>query len=293
MNIINGVKDFEEMLKCKDASTMIEFWDTLYYPKYKNILDHQLTYLYHADKSVFHQFIKDIDKDNALETIRIYNDSVIVSDIIGIVKSVADDLKFNEEFDVYTMMGFGHVAGTSGHGECPFVYYGVESFLQNRIDINYIVPHEMNHMVRINALGNYRSDLGTDGLSFGDVMILEGLGAAYPVVFLNGNDRFDNDKFYKSLMIPKNVYEILANNEQKLTKRLLNIANEKISVDDWQKYFMINAASNSEEHPTAMGYYVGGKLIFKLLEKGFTILELTCMDTDKMLLIVNSKTIIL
>lgn len=276
MKVINGIKEFKLLLEHDTLEDKIRFWNDSYFTKYNSILSHQLTNLYHADSSVFHQFIETLDKEDILRTIDKI-DFNLIDRIEKIIKSVTSQLSFNVDFDVYLMIGFGHVMGTSGFNNRPFVYFGMETLFSEFIDLEYLIAHEINHMVRIATIEIYQNKLGMSGMSFGDVMILEGLGVVNSVVFDTNSIEFNRELFRKSLMISEDFYKHIESNELVLKDKLIAKWNTTMTSEDWFEYFIVNG----EESVMGPGYYIGGKLVYEALSKGYTMSELTTLPTNE------------
>lgn len=276
MRIINGINDFKKLLDITSSADRLEFWDNTYMKKYESIMTHQLVNLYHADCSIFHQFLKELDTDEVKASIEKIDTNLICT-IESVIKAATSELLFDDDFDVYLMVGFGHVMGTSGFGERPFVYLGLENLLDIRIDIEYLIAHEVNHMVRIATVEVYQNKLGMGGLSFGDVMILEGLGVVNSVVFDTGSIEFNQELFRKSLMISNEFYSCLEGDEEILKKKMLAKWNDNMSAEDWFEYFIVNG----EEDVMGAGYYIGGKMIYEILSRGIAMTELTSLSSGE------------
>lgn len=296
MKVINGVGDFEKIISKDVLAHRRREWDDWYWHKYKKVLQHQCDTLYHQDKEVYHQFLNQVDTDYYRGLVRQITPEVI-KNIEDAVTRAALALEYSQDFEVYLMLGFGHVLGTSCGKHKPFVYFGLELLLHDQVDMEYVIAHEVNHMVRLSHVRKYRKSKGMDHLTFGDVLVLEGLGVVNGVMYVESSPKagmsdnksqakkkmLDIDAFRKSLMIHDEAFTRIKAREEEWIDLLLDKIDEPMTTKDWYDYFVINNQVDDQVKPTGIGYYVGGRLISSLVAKGLKINELTRMDTGKIL----------
>ncbi len=296
MKVINGVGDFAKIISKDVLAHRRREWDDWYWHKYEKVLQHQCDTLYHQDKLVYHQFLNQVDTDYYRDLISHISPEV-VKRIEEAVAGAAFALDYTQDFEVYLMLGFGHVLGTSCGKHKPFVYFGLELLLHDQVDMAYVIAHEVNHMVRLSHVRKYRKSKGMEHLTFGDVLVLEGLGVIHGVLQVENGleaNRSDHksqtinkmpeiESFKKSLMIHDETFARIEAREEEWTDLLLDKINEPMTTKDWYEYFVINNQVDDQVKPSGIGYYVGGRLMSSLVAKGLKINELTRMDTGKIL----------
>ncbi|WP_169738728.1 DUF2268 domain-containing putative Zn-dependent protease [Salinicoccus luteus] len=125
--------------------------------------------------------IKDKVRDMDLETLSKEAEVAIqmhpVKELKEIISDSADYYNFADYYDVYLLVGLGHVDGTALPSESPFLYLGLER-LRNS-DIKMLIQHEFNHLVRFNSIEEVNEEMG---MAVAQLAIAEGLATLAPLV---------------------------------------------------------------------------------------------------------------
>ena len=127
------------------------------------------------------EFIKDMVRDMDLETLSKEAEAAIrmhpVKELKEIISNSADYYNFEDHYDIYLLVGLGHVDGTALPSEIPFLYLGLER-LRNS-DIEMLIQHEFNHLVRFNSIEEVNEEMG---MTVGQLSIAEGLATLAPLI---------------------------------------------------------------------------------------------------------------
>lgn len=266
MNIIDMTYDFKEVCKSiKNSDNQTAFES--YYKKYKSIFDSQIYGLYRMSYDEFKALVQSTDFSKILERVNKVDNKIIEKIKDKVIESVKD-LGFSEDFDLYLGVGLGHICGAALPNDKPMIYFGLEC-LEGQ-DIDYLIPHEVNHMVRINSI----KDINLD--SFLERVISEGLGVIYPLVL--NKFSFDNYNISKTLGISQEQLEILNLYEGEIKTKVINNIYENINYQLNDEFFTIKAGAN---RAVALGYYIGFRIIENALNRGYSIKDLTILNVSK------------
>lgn len=270
MKIITMIKDFEEL--CHDSKSLGN-WKAflIYYEKYKELFDSMLEHLYMTDLQSLEPLVNNFDFNRQLETVHIGIENGVIEKINNLVKKTIKELDFTEDFKVYMGVGLGHMFGAALKSESPFIYFGLENSINNRLE--FLVPHEVNHMVRIQRIENI------DSKNFVERMVTEGLGTMCPIII--NKMPINNDTLSKALLIPLDSFEDLLLNESEIRENVFINSNSEVDTEIMSKFFM--ASHDKESTPRIGGYFIGMRIIQKLHGKNIDLKELTAMPSDKIM----------
>ncbi len=269
MNVYVG---FEELKDLYNESKKItkEIWKERYYSKYKKVFDAMLKYLYFSDLDNLLNCVEITDFDKLIKNSEKAIKNGYISKILSLIERAKEFLNFNEDFDIYFLIGFNHIDGTSLMSDKPFLYFGLERLINENINI--LVPHEFNHLVM-----NFKyKEFDTRKLKFKDYMIYEGI-ATYFSIYFNKLDINPKDEAM-ALFIPQEKFEILNKNEDEIRKDIMNLLNTEMNNQIMMNYFTYDGDKKLKQ-----GYYIGLKIIEKLVSLGHNIVDLTYMDSDYIL----------
>lgn len=269
MRVINMLEDFNLLV---EASKQIGKWEAFkaYYEKYKELWDRILVGFYRVNLEGIEPTIETVDFEELLERAKKNIDKI--THIEELVKGVIKDLGFTTEFELYIGAGLGHINGCSLPGEIPMIYIGLECIGYGMADLEYLIPHEANHMIRSFELKEINLK------AFRERVVTEGLGTIYPLLF--NKQAIDNETLAKALLIPLEKVKILLENEEELTRKVFEKMEFELSPELMEKYFVYKA---DQEEPQLVGYFVGMRMVQRLLEKGKDIKKLTVMSVDKII----------
>ncbi len=269
MNVYVG---FEELKDLYNESKKItkEIWKERYYSKYKKVFDAMLKYLYFSDLDNLLNCVEITDFDKLIKNSEKAIKNGYISKILSLIERAKEFLNFNEDFDIYFLIGFNHIDGTSLMSDKPFLYFGLERLINENINI--LVPHEFNHLVM-----NFKyKEFDTRKLKFKDYMIYEGI-ATYFSIYFNKLDINPKDEAM-ALFIPQEKFEILNKNEDEIRKDIMNLLNMEMDNQIMMNYFTYDGDKKLKQ-----GYYIGLKIIEELVSLGHNIVDLTYMDSDDIL----------
>lgn len=271
MRIINGIQDYQKFIEEIDSLGVWESWWHNLYIKYKSIYNYQLENLYMADISLFKNIVMELDIDRAREEL-LRIQTLDLERIIAIINQSCDMLSFDDDFDVYLLIGFNHIDGTAGICENkPFIYYGLESIKEEQLD--YLIPHELNHLVRMQNLDIYLKSQSIMEIPFGETLISEGLAIIYPIILCDDLNQLDEELMNSFLTqgVSKEDFLILRERQKEYLAEVFSYININMTKELLHKYISFN----SDTGVPAIGYYVGAIIILRLIRKGYDIKFLT------------------
>lgn len=267
MCIVNMIGDFRVLVEeCKAMGK----WEAFrkYYSKYPELWEKILGYLYMVNLEGLEPMVETVDFDSLLEQVE--ENVHKIDEIERITQEVVEQLQFTEEFDLYIGVGLGHVSGMASLGSKPTLYIGVECIGDS--ELAYLIPHEVNHMVRGWRVQEIRPN------DFKERMITEGLGILYPILF--NEEVINEETLAKVLLMPSERMVALLDGEVELTRKVFEKMEFTLTPELMKEFFTYKA---DEEQPQLAGYFIGMRMIQRLIEKGESIQRLTVMPADEMI----------
>lgn len=191
------------------------------------------------------------------------------SDVEHLCRTSAAYYGFDEDFDVYFLVGLGNIGGTCSP-DPRFLYIGLEFVVSE--SFRFLISHELNHLVRFVRLGvNRLSDL--PNFTVQDLVIAEGLATLAPLVI--SETPIHDETLRQALMISPDHYERLVQQANELERKIVADADKQLDKSMMQKYFSV---VNPYGTPIA-GYFIGARWISSLLEAGASFKDLTSCPT--------------
>lgn len=282
MNIVIGVDDFRHCKALIKENSKWETWCGNYYAKYANVFDLFLKHMYMADLETWRTHIENLDFDDALAIAEKFLQDDGVKRVTNLLRDAKTKLPILSDFAVYLLIGLGHIDGTAMPSNPPFLYFGLERYVSLE-NLEYLVPHEYNHLVRMTSL--YGIGNGPSELTLGDSVISEGLATSFSASFLG-----DNINLAKILQMTNENLGQCHQQRQRLFHEILDLWNEPITSSTYStvmKYLMANG--NTTEIPERSGYYVGNQIIQDLVLENYNIADLTKMPATEILRLYKSK----
>lgn len=271
MRLQVGLEKFNNALSNIEAKGNVDAWMeyfTFYHRPFSTIFET----LYMMDM----ESIKDMVRDMDLETLSKEAETALqmhpVKELKKIISNSADYYNFEAHYDVYLLVGLGHVDGTALPSEIPFLYLGLER-LRNS-DIEMLIQHEFNHLVRFNSIEEVNEEMG---MTVGQLAIAEGLATLAPLV-VNALE-LNEANIREGLFVNEEEFNRLRDNFSTLQEELERDFNEPLSLTLHEKYFMYN---EDNIYPK-VGYFIGAHYIIPLLEAGYSLKELTRIETEDIL----------
>ncbi|OCA81650.1 hypothetical protein A8F94_22570 [Bacillus sp. FJAT-27225] len=271
MKIIYGFEDFKHVIhnmkqkEEKDASWLE------YYKNYKHVFDAIFENLYMTDAETIRKtIIPNVNfyglANTAEESVKAHDEAKITK----IVEACKRYFHFNTEFNVYALVGFGHIDGTAiSSSNAPFMYLGLERLVN--IDVEQLIQHEFNHLVRFSTLNELN-----DGRSMtvGQLVIAEGLATLTPLV-MNQMD-VSETALQKMLFLDPYQYSHLKDNFDLIEQEIKHDFYNVLTPERMAKYFMMNEDSKYGK----AGYFFGMHIILTLLNRGWDLRDLTYLDSE-------------
>lgn len=145
--------------------------------KYKDVFDAMLEYLYHFSIDELLNIVKNVDFKELLIKGEISIKNNLIEEIVCLIEKCKKLLNFDDEFLLYFLVGLGHVDGTSLFTKdgTLFLYFGLERISSS--NLNFLVPHEFNHLVRLNK---FKSII--EKLKVKDYLVYEGLATYFSIL---------------------------------------------------------------------------------------------------------------
>jgi hypothetical protein len=272
MNVNVGITEFEKVIQEADKIGKWEAWYKYYYKKYQDVFDAQLHYLYMLRLEDLKNIVESVDFDQMYQNaVKNYKED-IHNRLLHITEQVIEEMSFNKQFSLYILIGLGHIDGTALPSTSPILYFGIER-LKGADDLNILIPHEINHLVRLVSLPDEFNNKSTWTVK--QLTIAEGLATLYPLLF--NNIKITDESIKKALMVDEKDFIHLRDNTDHLYHDIVNIWDMTLDQNIMKKYFMANSGSELNKS----GYYIGSIIIQKLISKGYSIKELTKMQTNK------------
>lgn len=271
MRLQVGLEKLNHALSNIEIKGNVDAWME-YYNFYRRPFSTIFETLYMMDM----ESIKDMVRDMDLETLSKEAEAAIrmhpVKELKEIISNSADYYNFEDHYDVYLLVGLGHVDGTALPSEIPFLYLGLER-LRNS-DIEMLIQHEFNHLVRFNSIEEVNEE---SGMTVGQLAIAEGLATLAPLVM--NELELNEANIREGLFVNDEEFNRLRDNFSTLQEELERDFNEPLSPKLHEKYFMYNEGN---KYPK-VGYFIGVHYIIPLLEAGYSLKELTRSKTKDIL----------
>ncbi|WP_316571759.1 DUF2268 domain-containing putative Zn-dependent protease [Neobacillus sp. YIM B06451] len=270
MNIHIGLDRFKEVISFQSDEKRYKAWFN-YYEEYQEVFDAIFRTIYMADLDALKPVINSLDFDSLLLKAEKGLALQPVSKIKEALLRCAEFFKFEEDFDVFLLVGFGHIDGTAPPTSKPSLYLGLERLPNS--DMNILIPHEFNHLVRFHKLNLAQS---SERLTVKQLAIAEGLATITPLI-VNQTELTDAN-FGKALMVSEENYRILKTNFNKIENEILKDFDQALTQPLVEKYFMANEGGHL---PVKSGYYYGLIIITALLQNGVSLTDLTTRKSDE------------
>jgi len=274
MRIIKMIDNYNEMCDMSKIQDKFNAYKC-YTEKYPDLYDGIFKYFYMTDISNLQSMIEQCDFNSCLAKAKENINNGIVDKIVKTVNKTIKLLNYHGDFDLYIGLDLGMHGGVAlpvNHGN-PYAYIGIDRNISES-NVESLIPHELNHMVRGAILQNI------DMFDFTERVISEGLGTYCPVAFKYGSCDFDlTIEIVAEVMgLPINKTMKLMNNKNSLEKAVVNEFGTPLTAEKMSQFFMWSG-DDATEYPLS-GYFIGMYIIHDLITKGYTICELTAMSSQ-------------
>jgi len=186
----------------------------------------------------------------------------------------------------FVLLGLGRTDGcVVPTDKGPALFLGIDTY-PGRDRLSDLVAHEYNHVVRLGCPELVPERFGEGaglfgGLTVGDLTVSEGLAVAFPLC-LRG-EKLTPYAVHDSGLMGRDVAEACLEQEERIQREIYAVWNEPLSKELMVRFFVDGPLRNGEAGglPPKAGYYLGARLVQRLLEQGWTIRELTTAPTDR------------
>jgi hypothetical protein len=270
MQIIDMMPDYQEMVRQINEIGSFEAYKR-YTQKYPQLFGAILQYLYMTDLDKLRPLIENVDFGTLLKTAKSNRSIGLMTQITTIAEHAATDLGADGDFTLYLGLEMGNIGGFSGDPNRQILYIGTEKPLTKEL-ISYLVPHEVNHMVRTNALPDI------DMFSFSERVISEGLGTYYALKY--NQLPFTAQGIAKVLFISPTQANNLLNNSDSLLQEMTPYFGKPMTQELMQQYFTYSTANQEIALP---GYFIGMVICQHLVNAGNSIDSVTKTPSERIM----------
>lgn len=271
--IIVSIDDFR---RCAELSRRVgkwQAWRDYYFPKYEDVFAPMLKYLYRCDVDDLRYAVESFDFDHAMRIASRFFQDDGFSQVESLLLKAEERCNFDKDYDLYLLIGLGHVDGTSLPAKKPFLYFGLERYEPDHL--KYCVPHEYNHLVRIWSV--YAGEIGEPRL--GEIVIMEGLAVVFSAMIADNKSPAEIDD---ALLMPKRDIEWCYEHKEELLAEVQGHWNDVISSELLDAY-LIGGYEWKGGRPARIGYFVGAHIVNAVLAEGYEIDTLTKMPAEKIM----------
>ncbi len=207
----------------------------------------------------------------------------IICDTLGEAESFCPS---GDNAGAFVLLGLGRTDGCVVFtGEGPALFLGVDTY-PGGDHLPDLVAHEYNHVVRLScrevAPGQVDEDAGLfAGLTVGDLTVMEGLAVAFPLC-LRG-EKVTRYAVSEAGFMDEGAVELCLESEQQIRREIHNVWGEPLSENLMLRFFASGSLTEGQEGemPAKAGYFMGARLVQRLLDRGWDIGELTTAPTER------------
>ena len=269
MQVINMLDDYRALCtQAKDKGSFPAYQG--YTQKYPALFNSLLQYLYMTDLESLRPMVEQVAFENLLDAAEKNEAGGYLDEIVTQIQAIADKLAYTQDFDLYLGLELGNLGGCALKADRPYVYIGIDRLL-NMSTLQFLLPHEFNHMVRISALPEI------DMFDFQERVVSEGLGAYAPIAHYSLP--YTVETISSARGFPLEIAEDLIRKRQEIHELVTAHFGESLTPELMQQFFILNY--NFEETPLD-GYFVGMQIVHKLVEDGTDFKTLTEMPSEEL-----------
>jgi len=276
--IIVSIDDFRRCVELSKQVGKWQAWSDNYFPKYEGVFVPMLKYLYKCNVTDLRDAVENFDFDQALAIASKFFRDDGLSLIESLLPKAKEKCGFDKEYDLYLLIGLGHVDGTSLPAKTPFLYFGIERY-ESPERLKYLVPHEYNHLVRLWSV--YNGEF-VEKTSLGEIVMMEGLAVAFSVIVADDKSPAGMDNALMALMMSREDVEFFHEHQEELMAEVQEHWDD-ILTSELMDTYLIGSYEWKDGRPTRIGYFVGAQIVNSVLTKGHEIGTLTKMPTEKIM----------
>ncbi|PPA69536.1 DUF2268 domain-containing putative Zn-dependent protease [Jeotgalibacillus proteolyticus] len=265
MQVINGYEDFKLAFSKEGIpQNKLKYWMD-YHTKYEMIFNTIFKDLYMTDLENVKVMVEGTDFSEIMRKAEKSLEKISIKAIKETIEKCITFFNFQQEFDVYLLVGLGHIDGTALKAGKPFIYLGLERLTNT--DVEALIIHEFNHLVRFSTLKEF------ENLSVGQLVIAEGLATLSPLVV--NKLEFSEKNIKKALFVSEREFIEFNQYREKIINRLNNDFDKRLTPALMKKYFM----KNEKAELCRSGYFYGVHIIKLLLDYGWKLEDLTVLSS--------------
>lgn len=270
MEIIHMIDDFDILCEKEIEIGHFESYHQ-YTMKYPELFDGIFRGLYMTELENLKPMIDTVDFQQSLKIAKKNYENGVVQEISDLAEKIASLLNFKEDFDIYLGLELGNIGGFAGSNPKgrPFIYIGLDRVIDQSF-LKYIIPHEMNHMVRSYENKNINM------FDFMERTITEGLGSICPIVLYNMD--YTINTISSSLNLPNNEVKRLVDDSKLLIHEITEEFGTPLNEEKMKKYFTWSNQDEDDKYYLS-GYYVGMEIVKALIDIGYDFDKLTIMSS--------------
>lgn len=267
--IVLGIDAFEECVRQSDVLGKWEAWKQFNFEPFKGAFQPMLDIVYQDELDSLKPYVEAMDFDDALAHAQSFIAADGESQVRQALNRAMNALPSEEPFPVYLIVGLGHANGMALPAREPYIFMGLEqkTCLQG---IEGLIAHEYNHLYRVQR---FHRDIDSASyrvgkLTVGEFTIAEGLATVSPLALSNVEPTPDRiAECLPALGTPADVVQ----REAAMRADILEHWNEPATREMIVRFISSGVA-----------YYVGARMIARLLGAGYDICGLTRLSTDKL-----------
>lgn len=281
MKVINMLADYEQLCIDSDINGNWIAWKN-YVLKHESLFSAILKGLYMVNLEDLKTMIESMNFRAIFKKAKENAHNGCIEEIIKWVNTSMDYFDNEKDFVLYIGCEVGNIgACVLPVDENVVVYFGIET-VKNIEDLKNLVPHEMNHFIRLSSLvkeDNFNIQVLN---TLKERVVSEELAVFTPFRMLELEDNVHN--LSKILGIPETNVQTLIDQEQELEKEILNQMNQMLNANTMYKYFGYTAEDRIANKPIYSGYFIGFRIIQKLYNtKRYSFKQITLFSADRIL----------
>lgn len=229
------------------------------------------------------QLVNSIRLKRCEEQLDRFQDDGAVGIIQDTLREAEDLCPPAEAAGAFVLLGLGRTDGCVVlTDDGPALFLGLDTY-PGKQRIADLVAHEYNHVVRLGSTVKAESSENDDtgllgGMTVGDLTVAEGLAVAFPLR-LRGEEvtRYAaRDAGFMST----GAIESCLEKEDKIRENIFSCWHQPLSQRLMLRFFANLGDDDEGEMPAKTGYFLGARLVQRLLDRGKGICELTVAPTD-------------
>lgn len=272
MSLVLGIDEFRACAELAARVGKWEAWLSAYYPRFQDIFDAMLRYLYVAEFESLRDSVEGFDFDRAIQAADSFVSLGGVERVSSLLRASEEFLRADFDYDAYLLIGLGHVIGTALPARKPFTYLGLEHH-PNLDGLADVVPHEFCHMARSAVLGE-----ASNPNVLGERIVSEGLSCVCSL--LVNQQEVTTDSLSSALMMPPDVLMYCDEHRKELHHEAHINWTSPMDQALTGEYFTGSDTGWTRGKPARSGNYIGARIVLDLLAQGADFAELVRTPAD-------------